>query len=89
MEEDFKTRAEEWAEKELENNPNLREVSQEVKDAVEFMMFGSIGYIIDKNGDKRKLSQEELYDLRNNAETITTDLSTEEIVTRFSPKKEI
>nr|DAI89656.1 MAG TPA: hypothetical protein [Caudoviricetes sp.] len=62
----LKTEAEKWADKVLEKYPTL---AQEMNNLIELMMFGRLGYRVDKYGNKTKLTQQELLDLNSNPDT--------------------
>jgi len=56
----FKKLAEEWAQKELDKH-NIEDLTENI---TEMLIYGSFGYTTDKDGNRRKLSREELWGIR-------------------------
>lgn len=69
--------AEEWADKELNSwiDPEHYQVH---KDFTELLMFGRIGYRLDKEGNKTRLTQQELFGLESNPDTTVSTFNSME-----------
>lgn len=52
-------------------------------DFIEIIMFGSIGHRTDKDGNRTKLTQEELWELKHNPDAVTREINVQEIIDRY------
>jgi len=55
----FKKQAEDWAEKEIKD----KFLKESTEDMLDLMTYGRIAYHVDKEGNQRKLSRQEVFDL--------------------------
>lgn len=73
--ESSKEEARKWAEEILAENSAKKEIEN---DFIELMIFGNIGYKVDKEGNTTKLTQEELFEMKFHPDAIITNLNLED-----------